>query len=112
LIPVNESGRDSTITSISLPSLAVVWVGFIFLVVGLILGTRDAWVSARGAKGRVAVGLAIELFTLIPVASVILCVAASPRQGRDRSSTLLHAGIAALVVGLPAALLLAVGATH
>ena len=73
---------------------------------------RDAWVSARGVNGSIAGGLAIGLITLIPIASVVLSVAISRRQARDRSSTLLRAGVVAVVVGLPVALLLVVGAAY
>ena len=87
-------------------------IGVFCLAVGLIFGIRDAWVSARGVNGSIAGGLAVGLITLIPIASVVICVAISRRQARSRSSTLMRTGVVAVVVGLPVALFLVIGAAY
>jgi hypothetical protein len=87
-------------------------VGGVLLVADLIFGVRDSWVSARGANGSLAGGLVIGLFMLIPIASIVLCVTISRRQGRVLTSTFMRAGVVAIAVGFPVALVLVVGAAY
>jgi len=116
-----RSGKLGSVNEISLAPLdatasptgiVLASIGAFFLAVGLIFGIRDAWVSARGVSGSIAGGLVVGLITLIPIASVVLCVAISRRQARGRSSTLLRAGVVAIVVGMPLALFLVIGAAY
>ena len=86
--------------------------GAVFLAAGLIFGIRDAWVSARGVNGSIAGGLVIGLITVIPIASVALCVAISRKHSRSHSSALMRAGMVAIAVGFPVARFLTVGAAY
>ena len=87
-------------------------LGAIFLATDLLFGIRDAWVSIRGPNGSVASGLVIAAILMIPMLSVVSCVAVSRSQYREQASTRLRAGIVAIAVGLPVALRSMVGATY
>ena len=86
--------------------------GSMFLAVGLIFGIRDAWVTAWGLNGSIAGGLEIAVFTLIPITSVIFSVTISRRHADSRSATLKRAGVVAILVGLPVAVIMAIGAAY
>jgi len=116
-----RSGKLGSVNEISLAppdatagptGIVLASIGLFLLVVGLVFGIRDAWISARGVNGSIAGGLAVGLISLLPIACVFLCVAISRRQAQGRSSTLLRAGTVAVVVGLPVALFLVIGAAY
>lgn len=109
---VNDVMRAERDATASPTAIVLASIGLMLIAVGLIFGSRDAWVSARGLNGSIAGGLTAGLITLIPIASVGLSVAISRRQARGRSSTLLRAGVVAVVVGLPVALFLVIAAAY
>jgi len=109
VIEISLSPQDATASP---AGIVLALVGLFFLALGLVFGIRDAWVSAHGVNGSIAGGLGVALITLIPIASVVVSVAISRRQTRGQSSTLLRAGVVAVVVGLPVALILVIGSAY
>lgn len=82
------------------------------LLVELIFGARDTWVSAFGVIGSATQGVLIGLLALIPVVVVGVSVLYAIRRHDRPERILRNAAIVALSFGIPIGLVLIIGAAY
>lgn len=93
-------------------SVAVIVLVGVVILVGLAFGLRDAWVTGAGINGNWVSGGMIAAFSVVPIASVGVCIGISLRHSRSRSSLLMRAGVVGLAVGFPVMLITLIGAAY
>jgi hypothetical protein len=91
---------------------ALITITVIVVLVEMIFGVRDAWVSTFGSTGTTAQGIAILGFALLPVLMGLIAVMYSRRMNRDLQGTLRNAAFLGLCFGLPIGLVLVIGAAY
>ncbi len=101
--------RPQRLSWISIP---ICCLGAVILAGVAVFGIRDTWVTSRGIDGSWDGGFIVAIPALLPWIFVGVSLMRSRHLKRDRSAVLSHAGLTAIGIGLPVALLLAIGAAY